>query len=282
MPSLAQIHLSYFIPGMALCDIGIINTTFSILAQSHIPFNPINQLKSNHESRFAYCAKVDQLLKYYIQLYIVYVLILKHFPCSSEIDLNVKDWNFVIDKHHNIYLLDGLSVNLSAAIIYTVKEKLDQHRGLDIISDTTNTKFAKTLRATRKKHLLYCSRQDSQLGHRWIDELASVGSSLKVMSRIFLEYKKSVFKFSPLACHQKQIRQAQCLNDMYGPCCFWYPDMVVRAGHELFCKSKYHKGIDIVSQGCNLFPPGSLAYKHCSELKSNFDQHVLCKNCKTI
>jgi hypothetical protein len=258
----------------------VTNTPLSVLIETILPIDAITvHCARNKQSRQSQTRSIDSVVKYYIQLYAFYVFILKEFPCCSDSDINVKDWNFVSDKKNDLFLIDGFSINLSSAIIYTAKEKLGQHRGLDIISDLNNCRFSKSLRCIRKKHALHCidnACNTSKVSHKWICALNG-GAVPKVVSRLYCDYKMSIFKLNPLTIHRVKANYKNCSQFLSGPCCFLRPETMQNDAHKLFCKINFHRGIDILKYGT--FYPGKCE-SLCRYLLDTYQQHTICRNCK--
>jgi hypothetical protein len=257
----------------------VTNTPFSILIETILPHDAITIHYAQNKMSRNQTHNTTNVVKYYIQLYAFYVFILKEFPCCSESDINVKEWNFVSDKKNDIFLVDGFSINLSSAIIYSVKEKLGQQRGLDIMSDLNNCRFSKSLRSIRKKHALHCinnANNLSKVSHKWIN-LLNESAVPKVVSRIYCDFKMSTFKLNPLTIGRIKSNYKNCSQFISGPCCFLRPELMENDAHKLFCKTNFHAGIEILKYGTCY--PGKCEFL-CRYLIDEYEKHVTCRNCK--
>jgi hypothetical protein len=215
--------------------------------------------------------RANQVLKFTVQLYALYICLRKQYPCAGQQEFNPQEWQFVTDSSGNIQLLNGLSRKLSYAIVYTYKEHLKDELALDIASTDSGNKISKLLRSIIKQHKDHCARGGGRYSHHWINELN--GPYLKILNRTYSEFKSSgILKTNPSVRISKG--GPMCPNSDTYSCCFKHPNLVGYDAHSFICQNQNVKGLDLLKYGRRLNIP------HCDALIAFYDLHKQCKYCK--
>src|SRR6266436_8520924 len=198
------------------------------------------------------CIDSNKIMRFYAQLYTIYVNMLKSYPCAGSNEIQVRDWKIISDSVGNITLLDGISPKLAYAIIYSEKESKAEEQILDITAlDYKTNKTAKTLRSLIKRHKENCKLSEAgyspKLSQIWIEELSEGKSIFKIINKVYNEFK-TVFKSNPTTT-KKSV--TQCSNIPHN-CCFVFPEMVSFDTHKYICQYRQLTGIDILNYSLRL------------------------------
>jgi hypothetical protein len=225
---------------------------------------------------------IDIVIKYYIQLYVLRIYLLKNYACVNEKEMDCKNWHILRNKSGDLFILDGFSTKLSLSIIYSIKHQMGLQTGMDIMAEKANTKLLKSLKSIIKKHsancLLSSNSYYTNVCHKWLDVMNSSDMKYSVLTRVYDDFKNYIFRFNPLKPPKSTNYTKYCPDSPSYDCCFRNPDSVPFHGHKLFCQAKVTKGCEVLSYASNYT---STKYALLSnQLRQDFINHKECKFCK--